>query len=214
MFDANPGKVRLMRRRLSRAESHAQTRVDLIESATRLYLRDGYGATSNNQVAEAAGYSRGAVYSNFASKEALALAVLDRHTAEEFDAVGEAVKQGSVDDRFVAFEKWMMTAAGEQRWALLKSELALAARTNPSLKAELSARDERARESVTALITQLTGELGLALPIEPHTLARLVLALSKGVAIEGILESDPSIEWLHALMTNLRTWVGLMAAGR
>ncbi|WP_069162731.1 TetR/AcrR family transcriptional regulator [Nocardia altamirensis] len=199
-----------MRKRLSRAESQARTRADLIASATGLFLANGYVATSNNQVAEAAGYSRGAVYSNFASKEELALAVLDRHTAEEFDAVRAALGSGSIEDRFDAFESWLVTAAGDPRWALLKSEMALAARTSPTLRAQLAAHDAAARDTVSGLITQLIDDSGLAVPIEPHTLARLVLALGKGVAIEGIIEPDQPMQWLRDLLATLRPWVRIL----
>lgn len=64
--------------RLTRAESQARTREQLIETAKQLFLRDGYSVTSLERVADEAGYSKGAVYSNFRNKDELCLAVLDR----------------------------------------------------------------------------------------------------------------------------------------
>lgn len=91
--------IDLVSKRLSRTESQELTRAKLIESATRLYLENGYVATSTDQVAEAVGFSRGALYSNFRSKEDLALAVLDAHTEEQFQEIA-AVAADLPPERF------------------------------------------------------------------------------------------------------------------
>jgi len=64
--------------RLTREESQARTRADLLRAANRLFLRDGYAATSLAAIADEAGLTKGAVYSNFASKDDLFLAVLQQ----------------------------------------------------------------------------------------------------------------------------------------
>jgi len=68
--------------RLTRSESQALTRLRLLKSARELFRRDGYAITSLDRIAEAAGYSKGAVYSNFPGKEAIFLAVLEAETGE------------------------------------------------------------------------------------------------------------------------------------
>ena len=65
-------------RPLTRAERREQTRDDLIAAADRLFVEGGFHATSLDQIAAAAGYTKGAVYSNFASKEDLFFAVYER----------------------------------------------------------------------------------------------------------------------------------------
>src|SRR3954462_14650083 len=67
-----------MRARLSRAEQQKQTRQRIVEAAAQLFEDRGFHATSVDQVAAAAGYTKGAVYSNFASKEDLFFAVYER----------------------------------------------------------------------------------------------------------------------------------------
>ncbi len=69
----------------SRRESQAQTRLRLMEVASDEFLEGGYRATSLERVAETAGFSQGAVYSNFAGKEDLVLAVLDQHFVHRLD---------------------------------------------------------------------------------------------------------------------------------
>lgn len=206
------GILRRVSKRLSRSESQARTRAQLIESATTLYLREGFAATSNDQVAETAGYSRGAVYSNFASKEELALAVLDQHMARQFEAVEFALDHGTVADRFAKFQQWLDQTLGEQQWALLKAELALAARRSPALLGQLAARDEQARATVTVLIERVMTDIGITLPIDPPTLARLILALGRGIALEGVTEPHPSGAWLTEFLRTTLQPITLMLA--
>ena len=63
--------------RMTRKESHALTRERLVETAKRLFMADGYNVTPLEKVATEAGFSKGAVYSNFATKHELGLAVID-----------------------------------------------------------------------------------------------------------------------------------------
>src|SRR3954467_5734148 len=70
-----------MRARLSRAEQQEQTRERIVETAAKRFEERGFHATSVDQVATAAGYTKGAVYSNFASKEDLFFAVYERRAA-------------------------------------------------------------------------------------------------------------------------------------
>src|SRR5580704_1912992 len=85
--------------RLTRAQSQARTRALIVDAATRLFLRDGFQVTSLEQIGEDAGFTRGAVYSNFPSKTAMGIAVIDelyarkgrelRHSLEETDSLDE-----------------------------------------------------------------------------------------------------------------------------
>ncbi|MDQ3789200.1 MAG: TetR/AcrR family transcriptional regulator, partial [Actinomycetota bacterium] len=65
-------------KRLSRTESVALTRARLLDAAEEVFAEHGFGRTTLEQIAERAGYTRGAVYANFTSKDDLFLAVLDR----------------------------------------------------------------------------------------------------------------------------------------
>src|ERR1041384_2785727 len=68
--------------RMTRAESQANTRAQLLATARQMFFTDGYHPTSLEKVADAAGYSKGAVYSNFRNKDELCVAVLDEVRAE------------------------------------------------------------------------------------------------------------------------------------
>ena len=77
--------------RLSRTESQALTRERLLAAARELFRRDGYATTSVERIAAAAGYSKGAVYSNFESKEAIFLAVLAAQGQASLDELLAAI---------------------------------------------------------------------------------------------------------------------------
>ena len=123
--------------RMSRAESQAQTRSQLIATAKRLFFTDGYRPTSLEKVADAAGYSKGAVYSNFRNKDELCAAVLDEIRAER---LAEVLDLFSRPDRFEALRDWAERVIGDPGWTPLEAEFALHARPNEELRTELAAR--------------------------------------------------------------------------
>src|ERR1700761_1588156 len=83
------GVARATRQRLTREESRLATRTRLLESAAQLFATGGYEGASVDLIAENAGYSKGAFYSNFKSKEAIFLHLLDAHKRREIDALAQ-----------------------------------------------------------------------------------------------------------------------------
>jgi AcrR family transcriptional regulator len=81
--------------RLTRSERQARTREELVDAAERLFTRNGFHATSVDAVADEAGYTKGAVYSNFASKEDLFFAVYERRTEAAAAVVRRALESAS-----------------------------------------------------------------------------------------------------------------------
>ncbi len=105
--------------RLSREESQAATRERLIASATELFGRDGYAATSIERVAEAAGFSKGAFYSNFDSKEAILLVVLDRLGRASLDRVIADIEDAATPGQVVdALAGWADARSRSGNWSL------------------------------------------------------------------------------------------------
>ena len=73
--------------RLSRSESQAKTREALIEAARAVFVDQGIGGASIDQIAERAGFSKGAFYSNFSSKEDILIALFEQHMKMELTAL-------------------------------------------------------------------------------------------------------------------------------
>ena len=67
-----------------RDERKARTRADLLETARRVFELRGFHAASLEEIADAAGYSKGAIYSNFSGKDELFLAVISDHVKRRF----------------------------------------------------------------------------------------------------------------------------------
>ena len=89
--------MRMKRKRMTQAERREETRDQLLTAAARVFARNGFHATSLEAVAEEAGFSRGAVYYNFADKEELFLELLDRRCAERAQDLREVFTDADED---------------------------------------------------------------------------------------------------------------------
>jgi AcrR family transcriptional regulator len=178
--------------RLNRSEQQAQTRADILETAQRLFLKHGYAGTSLDEIAEQAGYSKGAVYSNFRDKSDLCLAVMDAVRDRHAELVTKAITEaGSLEERLAALENWAQTAVGNPEWSALQTEFAATARGNADLPAELARRDREDAASVAALIAAAADSPDIALALPP---AELAIAINSLVAGLGLRRAhDPKI---------------------
>src|SRR5262245_14199826 len=113
-----------MTKRRTHAERKAQTRNDLVKSARLVFLERGFHGASLDEIAETAGYSKGAVYSNFSSKDELFFAVFDAHLAQRARALTDIVfSRKHLKDAYHAIAL-SMSATDEQepRWTPLLLE--------------------------------------------------------------------------------------------
>jgi AcrR family transcriptional regulator len=185
--------------RMTRAESQAQTRSQLVATARRMFFEDGYHPTSLEKVADAAGYSKGAVYSNFRNKDELCAAVLDEIRAERFAEVLQLV---SGPDRFEALRRWAERVIGDPGWTPLEAEFALHARPNEELRSELAGR---LHSIIDMLATGVESAEDLELRMPGHEAATVMLALGVGL---GLMRSiDPAIP-VTGLIDTLRLVAG------
>ncbi|MGW2050642.1 TetR/AcrR family transcriptional regulator [Streptomyces sp. NPDC001858] len=178
--------------RLSRAESQERTRERLVATARQLFLRDGYGATSLSDVAEAAGYSKGAVYSNFRSKDHLCLAVLDDIRAEQLTLLTDSVmRDARIDDRLATFAAWGEEHIGDEAWTTLEVEFLTSARHDDELRREIAARAAMIHEMLAQLLDALAQELGVSPAMPADQAARTLLGLGIGLGVQRI--ADPTV---------------------
>lgn len=186
--------------RLTRAESQARTRAHLVATAKDMFLADGYSVTSLEKVADAAGYSKGAVYSNFRNKDELCLAVLDDIHTEKAIKIAEAIAgANTIDERLAAFQRWAEENIGNVGWTALEVEFAISARRDDVVRKELADRDRMIRDLIAALITAQAEELGIKLPMPADAAATALLSLGIGLGLQRAIE--PTIE--VAVLTDL-----------
>lgn len=176
--------------RLTRSESQTRNRERVVASARRLFLRDGFQATSLAAIAEEAGFSTGVVYSNFTGKTQLAMLVLREIQAEQMDALRTALSgDATVARKLDAAERWA-EAALDSGWPRLELEFALDSRADPTVVAQEAHRHESAGElAAVALSGLIPAEL---LPVVPvRAAAEALLNLCYGVAVRRVI--DPSV---------------------
>jgi AcrR family transcriptional regulator len=115
--------------RLNREESQARTRNLLIEAARNEIMKKGFALASVRDIADAAGFSQGAFYSNFPDKEAILLELVQRHQSEERAKIEAALghAQGDAAKAMAGIEKWAATINSDPGFAVLAIELQLQA---------------------------------------------------------------------------------------
>ena len=172
--------------RLTRVESQARTRDGLVAAARRLFLECGFHRATLEGIAEEAGYSKGAVYSNFAGKDDLFLAVLEQHYAERAQAYEAIMLAGTdAEDTFRRVARFMLEAySSEPAWWPLVSEFSTHASQHPVLGARLRAARDRFMDSVADTLEGLAARHDVQFTLPPREVARGTGALLRGMAVE------------------------------
>ena len=177
--------------RLTRAESQERTRRLIVEAAAELFLREGFRTTSLERIAEEAGFTRGAVYSNFESKTAMGIAVIDELYAREERGLEDALAGLPPDDRDAAFDAlaaWADSTIGDPAWMRLEIEVAASSAHDEAHRAATAARYARLRARAIAMLEE---RFGHALPIDRDALAAAVVGLGLGLGAQRA--ADPSV---------------------
>jgi AcrR family transcriptional regulator len=180
------------------------TREALIASAREVFARRGFHAASLEEIAEAAGFTRGAIHSNFENKEDLFFAVLDRHVEMQlagfqdfFDDVGGP---SGATDADVA-RAWRRLVGGDDPgWTALSLEFRLYALRNPDVRDRFVARFHEYRDAIVTYLAEVLADFE---PKPTIPLADLIGVVDWGTT--GILELaqiDPTQD--HLLETFLQ----------
>jgi AcrR family transcriptional regulator len=176
--------------RLTRAERREQIRADLIASARAVFLRRGFHAAALEEIATEAGWSKGAVFSNFAGKDDLFLAVLDDHNRRLY--VEQATRMrtdGSLAGGLRAAGDTMIeTLMRAPRWNELLIEFWSHAARDPVLRARASTAHEEVLTGYAALIAEMAAHDGLEFVMPARDVARSAASLARGLAIERMLD--------------------------
>lgn len=180
------------RPRTRRDEQRERTRAELLEAAAAVFAAHGFNGASVDKVAEAAGYTKGAVYSNFTSKEELFLELLGQQLDRTIEALGAAVRGASPDELTVEAASWHATLPVlDGTWFLLEAEFLLyaARKTDPSIRERVAARQRRTRARITELVEEHLADLGIDEPALPaEDVARLLMATADGLAQAALVD--------------------------
>jgi AcrR family transcriptional regulator len=171
--------------RLTREESRAQTRTRLLRAAENLFAEKGLGV-GLEEIAEAAGFSRGAVYYNFADKNELFAAVLEQRSHQQIAEVAAMFESTTnvVDlfERIRERDALVSRSSQMRRWALLSGEFWLAAARDPVMKQRLAEHLRRLRTAYEVAIATVMERLGITPPMPIEKMAIIVLAFDDGLS--------------------------------
>ena len=168
------------------------TRSQILDAAEAIFPTRGYHQASVEEIAEQAGLSTGAVYSNFDGKADLCLALYERHCARQAQELEEVVARGATPEAQIeeASGHLLGVLRRDAQWLLLDMEFLAYAARHPELRARYAEVHAVMRDAVVHLIERATASFDLSLPAEPQALAVMMNALSMGFMFEKIADPD------------------------
>ena len=164
----------------------AMTRRHLLDAAAVVFSEHGFHGSTLDEVAKTAGFTKGAVYSNFTSKDDLFLALLDDRIDRQFAIVIEvleSIPHGQVQQA-PGMRDLLQSGAvfSDDEWEMLSLEFMLYARRNPEAAEKLAARAQREREFVTQLMENEYAAVGTTPKYPVEELAVISLAIFAGLS--------------------------------
>ncbi|OBH99029.1 TetR/AcrR family transcriptional regulator [Mycobacterium sp. E2733] len=179
-----------MAERWTRERRLEHTRGLLLDAAEEVFARKGLSGAALEDIAEAAGYTRGAIYSHFGAKEELFLAVTDRQRQRFLDGFTEVIQSfhrlGDIDIDELA-DRWSQ-ASGDPHRAALNYELTLFLLRSPEARDRLAAQRMETIRSLAEFIAKNIARLGASLTMPANDLARVILAVNDGVTLGSQLD--------------------------
>jgi AcrR family transcriptional regulator len=181
-----------MREPWTRDRRLEHTRSLLLDAAEEVFAEKGFMAASLDDIAHAAGYTKGAIYKHFSAKEDLFLAVSDRYWRRYFDNFAEVMStstQVAARERDEIAERWRQLSRDRgARHAALGQEFTLYLLRNPKARERVAEKRLRVAETLAKYIVQGVDRLGGALLMPPLTFAQLLIATTDAVVLGSELD--------------------------
>jgi AcrR family transcriptional regulator len=178
--------------RMTREQSKANTRERLLAAARSVFARSGFHGASVEEIASKAGFSTGALYSNFDGKEDLFLVLMEREIDEHAREISEAVRaRASVAERATGgARRWMTMIEREPELLLLLMEFWAYGVRDAQIRPKVAAQFAHMREVLTRLIAESVREFDLELDIPAEQLAIAIDALADGIARQKLADPE------------------------
>jgi AcrR family transcriptional regulator len=179
-----------MHERLSRQERKSQTRDHLLDAAAKLFAERGFEAASIDEIAAAAGYTKGAVYSNFASKTDLVIALIQRRIEVQSAQYAERFAGRNSDE--IASEMLKSVdelAESEKQFIILAVEFWLHAMRDERARVLIAEQYELSRTFVGKFLVDSGYDDRVEEPrLSPRDMAIVIEALGTGLAMQALLD--------------------------
>ena len=176
--------------RLTRKEQQALTRTTLLRSAMTVLASKGLHRASIDDIAADAGFTKGAFYANFKSKEDLFLVLLDEHFAERLAAIEEVTAgDGDIAEQAErAGQDFAGALRGDPAWCRLFLEFSSHASRHEVFREQFVARTNAICNRIAELYETRARDLGIVPAVPPADIARMTFAMANGAAIEQLLD--------------------------
>ena len=188
---------------LTRREKQQHTRRCLLKAAAEIFSREGLEGASVDQVATTAGYTKGAFYANFKSKEELFLVMLDERFSRELERLDQALAGTSEPQHEAqAAATDFIHFAGDEDWPRLYFQFVAHAARDEDFRQELATRLHAMRERVAEIIKRWKAnhDVASALPVEDVT--AMIHFMADGFLMDRMIEPELSEE-LYATMVGV-----------
>jgi AcrR family transcriptional regulator len=195
----------MARGRLTRREMQAKTRRLLMEAAGKVCSKRGLQQASIDEVAETAGFTKGAFYANFKNKEELFLSMLDERFAErlrELDELGRDDGEAISVARQAGLDIARHMGA-DPEWNRLFFEFAAYAVRNPEFRDELVTRYRTLQQRIADVYGRRADDLNGPLPVSIDEIALMSFAMVNGLALEQLLEPEAVPQEIYATLLTI-----------
>jgi AcrR family transcriptional regulator len=177
------------RSRTRQAERTRATRRKLLDAAKRIFAQDGFEGARLEDIAAGAGYTRGAFYANFKSKEDIFFALFEEWVRERIETLTSALRRHSDPaEKLVALRTHYAELATDRRLVLISLEFKLFALRHPEAHYRLRNRHRRIRASFGELFSEIMSALGKTIPIAYPAASACLGAVSQGLLLEHLLD--------------------------
>lgn len=178
--------------RWTREKRLEHTRSLLLDAAEGVFAEKGFAPATLDDIAHAAGYTKGAIYKHFTTKEDLFLAVSDRYWRRYFDNFADVMssaKQVGARERDEIARRWRELSQDRgAEHAALGHEFMLYLRRNPEARERVAAKRSEVVDALAKFIVEGIDRLGGTLLIPPKTFAQVLIATSDAVVLGSELD--------------------------
>jgi AcrR family transcriptional regulator len=204
-----------VKRRISRTEKQARTRSSLLSAAAKVFCRHGLEGGSIDEVASEAGYTKGAFYANFRSKEELFLVMLDERFAAHLERIDRTLA-GSDDpgeEARHAADEFIHNLEQDHEWRRLYFEFVAYAARNEDFRQELATRHRTLRQRLAEIYRRWSAGFPAEPPIPVEDIAAMTDFMADGFLLDQLIDPDLDDELYGTMLAIFFRGMQAMALG-
>ena len=204
-----------MKRRMTRHEKQQHTRNSLLRAAAKVFCKRGLEGASIDEVTEQAGFTKGAFYANFRSKEELFLVMLDEKFSAELERLDRALAgtEEPRDEARTAAADLIHFARSDPDWPRLYFQFAAHAARNEDFRQELATRQRAMRARLVKVFQRWTADFPALPPLAMEDITAMTYFMADGFLVGQLIEPELSEDLYSTMLTVFFRGLQAMAVG-